>query len=183
MFPLDHSEQLAKDLWQATAIGDINTVTTLIEKGADPNHRLYWSNEWRWRRPPLHLACKNGELPITRILVERSGANVNRGDGELDRSPLHWACTRGHKDLIKYLTEEAKCNVGEYQYLTIYTQSIEQYQSQIPSFPSPLHVKDEGEKEERDYFNSSLLPPFVACMVLRELVSLGGPRLVCSFVQ
>ena len=83
--------------------------------GADPNHSLYWSNEW-WRGPPLHLACKSGKLQIARILVERSGANINRGDGSWDRSPLHWACEGGYDDLVKYLIEEAKCNVGEYQY-------------------------------------------------------------------
>ena len=84
--------------------------------GADPNHSLYWSNEWLWKSPPLHLACRRGKLTITRILVERGGANINRGDGLLDRSPLHLACEGGQKDLVKYLIEEAKCNVGEYQY-------------------------------------------------------------------
>ena len=93
-------------------------MSSLLEKGADPNHSLYWNNEWGWRGPPLHNACENGKVQIVRLLVVRGGADVNRGGGLFNWSPLHSACRRGYKDLVKYLIEEAKCNVGEYQ-LTI----------------------------------------------------------------
>ena len=84
--------------------------------GADPNHSLYCSSEWRLNSPPLHLACKSGKLQIAKTLVEQGGANINRGSGLWNRSPLHLACEGGQKDLVKYLIKEAKCNVGEYQY-------------------------------------------------------------------
>ena len=95
-------------------------MSSLLEKGADPNHRLYWSDERGWRGPPLCNACKDGKLQIVRLLVVRGGADVNRGGvvGFHNWSPLHWACRKGYKDLVQYLIEEAKCVVGEYQ-LTI----------------------------------------------------------------
>ena len=94
-------------------------MTSLLEKGANPNHSVYWSDEWKWRDPPLHNACIIGKLQIVRLLVARGGADVNRGGGGLyNCSPLHYACREGYKDLVKYLIEEAKCDVGEYQ-LTI----------------------------------------------------------------
>ena len=115
---------MAIDLWEAVSCGDVKTVSSLLEKGANPNHSLYRTrykidDEWVGRRPPLHEACTNGKLQTVRLLVERGGADVNRGGGYYSRSPLHWACNAGYKDLVKYLIEEAncKCGVGEYLYL------------------------------------------------------------------
>ena len=68
----------------------------------------------------MRTACGDGKLPIVRRLVEKGGADVNRGGGgAFNRFPLHLACRGGYKDLVKYLIEEAKCDVGEYQYLII----------------------------------------------------------------
>ena len=110
--PLIYSEQLAKQLYQATEAGDIHEVTTLLEQGANPNHRLYWSNVWnKW--PPLHEACSSGNLKIVNLLVTSGGAYKNRGHGILKQTPLHLACCGGDIDTIMYLIQELQCDVGE----------------------------------------------------------------------
>ena len=107
------STKQARDLWQATSDGDYTRVSALIEQGANTNHKIYWSAEWKLKNPPLHTACKNGKLQIVRLLVEKGGADINRGNGIFNRTPLHWACLNGHKSIVMYLFNEAKCDIGE----------------------------------------------------------------------
>ena len=114
--PYDYSKQLARDLYKAVCDGDVDRVSALLEQGADPNHQLYWSDEWSGKYPskypPLHKACSDGNLKIAQLLVKRD-ANVNRGDGYYNRTPLHLACYGGHIDTVKYLVDELQCSVGE----------------------------------------------------------------------
>ena len=72
------SEQLVRQLHQAVVDGDINRVKALLGQGANPNHQLYWSKEWRWY-PPLHRACEKSYLEMVRILVN-AGAAIDKGD-------------------------------------------------------------------------------------------------------
>lgn len=108
-----YSERLARELWQATNDGDIDRVTALLEKGVDPNHHLFWTDRWKKKYPPLQRACRSNYPGVVKLLVERGGAAVNRGDGDDNSTALHWACVRGHKDIMQYLVKGAKCNVGE----------------------------------------------------------------------
>ena len=75
----EYSEQLARQLHQAVEDGDINRVKDLLGQGANPNHQLYWSEEWRWMLPPLHGACEGGYLEMVKILVN-AGAAIDKGD-------------------------------------------------------------------------------------------------------
>ena len=109
--PYDYREQLARDLYKAVDDGDVDRVSALLDQGADPNHQLYWSDEWI-NYPPLHDACSEGNLKIAQLLGKRD-ANVNRGDGLYNRTPLHWACEGGHIDTVKYLVDDLQCSVGE----------------------------------------------------------------------
>ncbi len=87
---------------------------SLLTEGADPNHPLYWSPEWRESEsfPPLHTACDKGYLEIVKELVSR-GADTSRGDGRYGRTPLHCACVSGHTEVVMYLCEEGGCSSGE----------------------------------------------------------------------
>ena len=107
-----YSEQLARQLDQAVEDGDINRVKDLLGQGANPNHQLYWSEEWGWKKPPLHRACVRGYLEIVKILVN-AGAAIDKPDRWDMMTPLHWACREGHLQLVVYLIREAGCRVGE----------------------------------------------------------------------
>ena len=105
-----HSEHLARQLHQAVEDGDINRVKDLLGQGANPNHQLYWSEEWL-KCPPLHRACERGYLEMVKILVN-VGAAIDKSD-RCDMTPLHYACQEGHLQLVVYLIREAGCRVGE----------------------------------------------------------------------
>ena len=92
----EYSEQLARQLHQAVKDGNINRVKDLLGQGANPNHQLYWSEEWKecdeeledwddlsiewwWKCPPLHEACWRGYLKIVKILVN-AGAAIDKGN-------------------------------------------------------------------------------------------------------
>ena len=81
------------------------------------SHDLYWTDEWNkgWKWPPLHRACRDGNLEIVKKLVP--GVDVNKGDARDNSTPLHEACYGGDKDVVEYLIRVAGCKVGELQYI------------------------------------------------------------------
>ncbi|XP_064382024.1 uncharacterized protein LOC135330954 [Halichondria panicea] len=103
----DAQKKLAEELWQAVDKLDVVKVRSLLGQGADPNHQLYWSDEWD--KPPLHFACHQGYLEIAKTLVTH-GARTDKGDGMYNMTPLHWACHGGHKEMVQYLIQELKCS-------------------------------------------------------------------------
>ena len=88
---------------------------SVLGQGANPNHQLYWSEEWDkklYNWPPVHLACLGGSLEITRALVS-GGADIEKGDGRLGMTAFHWACYGGHMETVVYLSQEVKCHIGK----------------------------------------------------------------------
>ena len=104
------------DLYEAVAYSvgkrDVVKVRSLLGQGADPNHQLYWSDEWKLEDPPLHLACLRGYLEIAKTLVTH-GARTDKGGGWHNMAPLHYACQGGHKQMVQYLIQELKCSTGK----------------------------------------------------------------------
>ncbi len=105
---------LAKDLSEAVNSRSVYTVMSLLKEGADPNHQLYWSDEWD-KDPPLHRACHRGYLEIVKKLVTH-GACTDKGGGRNNMTPLHYACEGGHTDIFEYLTVVVGCSTGKYSY-------------------------------------------------------------------
>ena len=110
-------EQLARDLWEAVDNDDVSKVRSVLGQGANPNHQLYWSDEWSDvfkmnRRPPVHRACWRGHLEITRALVS-GGADIEKGDGSLGLTAFDYACDGGHMETVVYLSQEVKCRIGK----------------------------------------------------------------------
>ena len=104
-------KKLAEDLYKAVRNDDVTKVRSLLGQGADPNHQLYWSNEWA-DKPPLHSACEEGYLEIVKTLVTH-GARTDKGGGRLNMTPLLYACEGGHKEVVQYLIEEVGCSTGK----------------------------------------------------------------------
>ncbi|XP_064381979.1 ankyrin repeat domain-containing protein 6-like isoform X3 [Halichondria panicea] len=105
---LGAQKKLAEDLYEAVNKRDVVKVRSLLGQGADPNHQLYWSDEWGYKDPPLHFACYRGYLEIAKTLVTH-GARTDKGGG-MDKTPLHWACRGGNKEMVQYLIQELKCS-------------------------------------------------------------------------
>ena len=114
MFVL-HRQQLADSLWKAVSNEDEQQVKLLLEKGADPDHKIFFENESsKLRETPLGRACIKSNLPIVKLLVQ-NGANPDRHSLMCFReAPLHLACRlKNNLDIVKYLVGEARCNVGK----------------------------------------------------------------------
>ena len=113
-------DELAASLWEAVAANDEQAVTSLLEKGADPDHEIYSTVKWlisvENNEPhPLLLACKNSNLVMIKLLIEKGGIDVNRKllpkTGE---TVLLASCGRyGNLDIVKYLVEDAECDRGK----------------------------------------------------------------------
>ncbi len=98
------------DLWEAVINSDdVIKVRSLLGRGADPNHQLYWSDEWGYKLPPLHRACYQGHFEIVKTLGTH-GARTDKGGGS---TPLHSACRGGHKEMVEYLIQELGCSTGK----------------------------------------------------------------------
>ena len=125
--PTTFSERLADDLLKAVDNNSIDEVISLLDKGADPNHQLYWSEKWIRKRkwPPLFTACCfKRNVKMVKVLVKR-GADVDKGCGKEHFAPLHGACLVDFKEGVEYLIMEARCKVGESIYpLVCATQSL-----------------------------------------------------------
>lgn len=123
--------ELAEALWKAVNEDNIQKVKDLLEKGADSNNKVYWSEAWLSknnepslkRAPPLHVACWKGNLEIVKALVA-SGADKDLGDSN-NMSPLHYVAEGAHIVVAKYMVEEASCNVGRHISYTIRCLCIE----------------------------------------------------------
>ena len=112
-----NQNKLAEDLYEAVDNDDVTKVRSLLGQGANPNHQLYWSDEWvsdEWadKRPPLHWACWRGYLEIAKNLVTH-GARTDKGGGTYNKTPLHYACQGGDKEMVQYLIQELKCSTGK----------------------------------------------------------------------
>ena len=119
---------MAVSLWEAVVADNEEEVSSLLKQGANPDHELFFSEEWvssraldlRFQTHPLLVACINGNLSMVRLLTEKGRVDANRNLSARANqlAPLHMACNCAKEkentlDLVRYLTEEAKCNVGK----------------------------------------------------------------------
>ncbi|KAK2714306.1 hypothetical protein QYM36_008760 [Artemia franciscana] len=88
---------LQKDLNIAASIGDIQTVQSLLNDGADPNETDING------RTSLHNAVDYGHINIVNILLNY-GAIVNKTTNK-GNTPLHIATSKGYKEIVDVLLE------------------------------------------------------------------------------
>ena len=85
------------DLHLAAAVGDVNLVKELLEKGANPNAKD------RFNQTPLHFAARHGHVEVVKLLLEYK-ADPNAKDKD-SVTPLHAAASNGRVDVVKLLLE------------------------------------------------------------------------------
>jgi ankyrin repeat protein len=90
-----------KSLHQAVYAQDIEGIETLLLVGTDINQL---GPSWYGDGAALHLAVRNGNLDIVKILV-RHGAVIDIRDRS-DHTPLHNAAWNGHVEIMEFLIDE-----------------------------------------------------------------------------
>ena len=76
--------------------GDVDTLRTLIQQGADVNQQ-----DPSMKCSLLHVACLMGHSDLVTCLFQQ-GVHVNAVDGG-SCTPLHQACVHGHTQIVQYL--------------------------------------------------------------------------------
>lgn len=83
----------SNDIIEAVSKGQISTVKTLLDKGANANQKGKDS------KPLLLIATEKKDLAMAKLLIQY-GANVNQQDNILD-SPFLYAGASGYTELVK----------------------------------------------------------------------------------
>ena len=94
--PLSQSERDHGGLIEVTKAGDLNTVSTLLAEGVNPNTVVNTNTA-------LTFAARDGQLEIAEVLIAY-GADVNWIDGE-GVTPLILAVFKNHVEVVKLLLE------------------------------------------------------------------------------
>ncbi|XP_038888984.1 ankyrin repeat-containing protein BDA1-like [Benincasa hispida] len=102
MMPL--AEENTRKLYEASKIGSIQTLKTLIEEDKDmvQNALMFCSNDIE---NPLHVSVMHGHLEFTRLLLAYNpelAAEVNA----LQQTPLHLASQNGDVEMARVLVEK-----------------------------------------------------------------------------
>ena len=87
------------DLIDAVRSGDIQSVRELLDRGADPNTRDYYTY-----RPALMIASKYSRTEIVELLLDR-GADIN-SQNDSDDTALIIKSTHGKGDMAEFLLDK-----------------------------------------------------------------------------
>ena len=104
-----YSDDDANDLYLACCSDEVAKVSSLLEKGVDPNHS-YFIRGWNGSSP-LHVACYYNHHKIVTLLVTW-GADIEAIDTSTGNTPLHKACQGGSLESVEILIQE-QCITGE----------------------------------------------------------------------
>jgi ankyrin repeat protein len=94
-------------LFNAARSGDVDTLTTLLDKHPDKLHARAKPYEWTL----LHAAAQNGRLPAVDLLLNR-GLDVNTRETGDNTCAMHWAAAGGHLDVVRRLADAGGDVVG-----------------------------------------------------------------------
>lgn len=108
-------DQLSLDsaLCWASRYGNIDTVYSLLRKGANPNAEL-----WGGFSPLIWAVMFSSDINVIKVLLE-AGSNVNCASSKRRQTPLHAAVIRGNPQITSLLLEAGACvDDQDYMYKT-----------------------------------------------------------------
>jgi len=97
IYTLTESTEPPISLQEAAAVGDIDLVRSIIEKGAGVDAR-----EDCFCYTALHRAVMGGHTDVVKLLLTK-GADVAVKGGPSSQTPLHYAAEEGRKDIVELL--------------------------------------------------------------------------------
>jgi len=126
IYALTESTEPPLSLQEAAAIGDVNMVSFLLEKGADVNA---WDGGLK--STAIQRAAQNGYREVVELLLTK-GARIGAKDELPDRRALHYAVQNGHKDIVELLvTHGADVNAKNSEGDTALDVALDQNQKDI----------------------------------------------------
>jgi len=97
IYTLTESAEPPMSLQEAAAVGDIDQVRLLIEKGTDVDAR-----EDGFYKTALHRAAMSGHKDVVELLLIK-GAQIDAWNGFPGGTPLDYAAEKGHKEIAELL--------------------------------------------------------------------------------
>ena len=107
--PRTRPSEIAVDLCNAAATGDLGSLRALMATGAGMNHGDYD------KRTPLHLAASEGQLDVVRFLNEEAHTPMSPYD-RWGSTPFDDAVRHSHKEVIAYVC----CCFHDCRYLLVH---------------------------------------------------------------
>src|SRR5438105_13055143 len=95
-------------LFEAARKGDVDTLTTLLDKYPDKLRARAKPYEWSL----LHFAAHHGHLAAVDLLLRR-GLDVNTREKGDNTYAMHWAAAAGHLDIVRRLADAGGDVVGQ----------------------------------------------------------------------
>jgi pectate lyase len=96
IYTLTESDESPMSLQEAAAIGDIDLVRSITEKGTEVDSR-----EDGFYKTALHRAVISGHKDVVGFLLAK-GADIDAGDSGC-KTPLHYAVEEGHREIAELL--------------------------------------------------------------------------------
>lgn len=97
IYTLTESAEPPMSLQEAAAIGDIDLVRSIIEKGTEVDAR-----EDSFYKTALHRAAISGHKDVVELLLAK-GAQIDAWNGFPGGTPLDYAAEEGHKEIVELL--------------------------------------------------------------------------------
>lgn len=104
-FAQNPKQELNDKFWEAVRQGDLATVTSLLDQGADVNAKF------RYGATALFKAAERGHTEIVKLLLAR-GAEVSVKDTFYNATAMTWALSNGHIETVRALLEKDSGSVG-----------------------------------------------------------------------
>jgi ankyrin repeat protein len=98
--------ELNDKFWEAVRQGDLATVTSLLDQGADVNAKF------RYGATALFKAAERGHTEIVKLLLAR-GADVTVKDTFYNATAMTWALSNGHVETVRALLEKDSGSVSD----------------------------------------------------------------------
>ncbi len=102
----DAKQELNDKLYEATRVGDVAAVKSLLDKGADVNAKF------RYGATALFKAAERGHTEVVKLLLER-GADTTVKDTFYGATAMTWALDNKHVEVVSLLLDKDKESIED----------------------------------------------------------------------